>query len=232
VGVLSLDVADSDLEGIDIVPIPRAVVSGRVQIDGRAENDPSLTGIQLSLRREPSILGLPSTYTATPAANGTFSIQSFNSEWRVSLEKLPPNTYVKSIQIGTVDLLSEPLRIQGTPQRPMEIVLGTDSGSIDGRVNYEVQRAAANVTVVLVPEMSLRRRWDLYKVASTDFYGQFHVAGIPPGDYKLFAWEEVENSAWQNSEFLKAEESRGQPIHISASAHATAELNVIKTKQR
>ena len=232
IGTLSVEVGDSDVGDVDIVPNSRTAVTGRVLIEGRPENDPALTRMHVTLRREPNILGLPSSFDATPAANGTFSIPSFNSDWRVSVDSLPPNIYVKSIQMGSVDLLSSPLHVQGPSERPVEIVLGTDSGSLDGRVINEGQQAAVNVTVVLVPETSMRRRWDLYKVTSTDFYGQFHLSSIPPGDYKAFAWEVVDDGAWQNPDFMKVEESRGKLIHIAASARETSELSVIQAKQK
>jgi hypothetical protein len=38
---------------------------------------------------------------------------------------------------------------------------------------------------------------------SVDDDGNFKIAGLRPGTYKLFAWEEVDDGAWQDPEFRK-----------------------------
>jgi hypothetical protein len=38
---------------------------------------------------------------------------------------------------------------------------------------------------------------------------------IPPGDYIAFSWEEVEEGAWMDPEFVKRYEDRGKKIHVN-----------------
>ena len=73
----------------------------------------------------------------------------------------------------------------------------------------------AGVTAVLVPEMSRRARFHLYKTAETDQYGHFEMRGIVPGDYKLFSWEEAEDGAWEDPDFLKPFEDKGERHHAA-----------------
>jgi hypothetical protein len=65
---------------------------------------------------------------------------------------------------------------------------------------------------VLVPDV--RRRTELYRSTTTDVAGRFHFDRIPPGDYKIFSWEEVQDGAWYDPEFLRTVENRGTPIRI------------------
>ena len=74
----------------------------------------------------------------------------------------------------------------------VEIVLGQNAGVIEGVVQNEKQQPAAGATVVLIPQSGRRDHLQLYKNASTDQHGRFTLKNLEPGDYKLFAWEDVE----------------------------------------
>ena len=82
-----------------------------------------------------------------------------------------------------------------------------------------------NVPVVLVP--SNRTRRDLYQKKSTDVNGRFKFDGIMPGQYKVFAWEDVLAGAWQDQEFLRTYETRGVTVDVATRSPATAEVEVI-----
>jgi len=79
-----------------------------------------------------------------------------------------------------------------------------------------------NASVALIPGASDRR--DLYKTAITDAAGRFRLTGIAPGDYTLFAWSDVPNSAWLDPEFIKQYEDRGKPLHIEEGSAVNAQL--------
>lgn len=47
-------------------------------------------------------------------------------------------------------------------------------------------------------------------VEGTDQYGRFLLRGIPPGEYKLLAWEELEPRAYLDENFLRPIEEKAQ----------------------
>jgi hypothetical protein len=103
----------------------------------------------------------------------------------------------------------------GQPLSPLEITIGTDSGFINGVVVDDKRRALPNAVVALLPDApNLRRRFDLYKSVTTDSNGRFQISTVPPGDYKLFAWEYAETDAWQAEQFLEGYEVFGKTIRI------------------
>jgi len=48
------------------------------------------------------------------------------------------------------------------------------------------------------------------------------------GDYIVFSWEEVEDGAWYDAEFMKGIESRGTPVHVAEGLTQTARIEVIR----
>jgi hypothetical protein len=53
------------------------------------------------------------------------------------------------------------------------------------------------------------------------------LRGIPPGSYKLFAWEELEPNAYLNSEYLRLYEQMGIPVTITSGDNAAVSARVI-----
>jgi hypothetical protein len=146
---------------------------------------------------------------------------------------LPPpspslqNAYVKSIRLGNADVLNAGLRLDRVPEQPLEIVIGSDGGTIDGIVMNDRREPVSNVPVALVPNAARRVRTDLFKSATTDPGGRFRLQGIAPGEYKLFSWEDAENGAWLFAEFLRLYEEVGKPIQIREGSEENVEIAVI-----
>jgi hypothetical protein len=93
------------------------------------------------------------------------------------------------------------------------------------------QETSSNVKVALVPDGPLRRRGDLYKSTATDGSGSFRITGVAPGDYRLFAWEEVDDGAWRDPEFLRQDETRGKSVRVSALRTENVSVVVIPARR-
>jgi hypothetical protein len=135
--------------------------------------------------------------------------------------------YVKSMRLGSADLLADPLLILSQPQGEIEALIGVDAGSIEGRLMNSKRDAVGNTPVVLVPDAPRRQRADLYKVVNSDASGKFQFQGIEPGGYKLFAWEDVVAGAWHDSDFMQPHENRARAIRVDPNSKGTAEVTVI-----
>ncbi|HET9129947.1 MAG TPA: hypothetical protein VFO86_03305, partial [Terriglobia bacterium] len=164
----------------------------------------------------------------SPASDGSFTVDSIPPGiFKVILQQMPPDGYIKSMRVGSLDILNDGLHISGNPGAPLEIIIGVNAGRIAGSVADTRGAALSNRTVVLVPDVQLRHRNDLYRVVATDITGKFQLNGIAPGDYKLFAWENVEPNAWQAPEFIQMYENAGQRIRISEGSNENIHLTVI-----
>jgi hypothetical protein len=50
---------------------------------------------------------------------------------------------------------------------------------------------------------------------------------LPPGDYRLFAWEAIESNSWFDPDVVRPFESKGTAVHVDESGKANLDLKVI-----
>jgi hypothetical protein len=80
---------------------------------------------------------------------------------------------------------------------------------------------------VVVPPAARRQNAVLFRTYRTSFNGEFLLNNVAPGDYKLFAWESLPNSAYLNPAFMARYESLGQSVTITAGGNLNLELKLI-----
>jgi hypothetical protein len=224
-GVARADVQGRDIENFPIMLVPDFTLRGRFVMEGSSRSYPQV----VEVRQDPAFVGISrgSRSYDPPAADGSFAIEGMSpGDFRVALQGVPADGYVKSMRLGGVDVLNDGLHLTGSPEAVLDIVIGANAGKIEGTVNAGLQ-PLANRTVVLVPDLRLRQRTDLYKMVSTDNAGRFRMQGVTPGEYKLFAWDNVEPGAWQDPAFIGAYENAGRPIHIYEGSNENVQLTVI-----
>jgi hypothetical protein len=233
-GYIPIEVGERDLEGVTVNTSPGYAVTGKFSIENKAENDPDVAKLRMEITRDPPSQGFPQLNpNATFSPNGEFSMKTVSAgDYTVQITGLPANGYAKSVRLGGRDLLLETLHVDVQPLGRIEVVVGTDASTLTGHVADERQDSAVNVKVVLVPDAPLRRRWDLYKTAATDLSGNFTIKTVPPGDYKVFAWEDTPDNIWTIPEFLRPDESRGRSVHIGSAATERVEVTAIPAARR
>src|SRR5262249_15653986 len=102
-----------------------------------------------------------------------------------------------------------------------------NAGSVDAVVVNNEGKPSSDATVVLVPDPPHRQRFDLYAVMGSDPSGRTHFEGVAPGDYRVFAWDDIPGDAWQDADLMRAYEDRGKPVHVTEGATSNAELRMI-----
>jgi len=225
-------------------------IPGRITFDRGASSGsvPNPSALRITLSRDPDVLGTPTAgprFNPPPAADGSFTLSGIGpGDYRVSVPPmlnrsyeggfgpgtLLQNAYVKSIRWGSADVLAGGLHVWGRAQGTLEIVVGLNGADVTGTVLDARAEPVANVIVAVVPDANNRFRSDLYKTASTDSAGHFHVQGLAPGDYTLLSWDDVEEGAWQNPEFIRAWENRGRFVRLREGTNDPIELNVITSR--
>jgi len=229
-------VGDRDVDGVTVTAVPGITVSARIVAEGATPGpiDP-LTELAGMLRPELGTLPVtPQTSprgAISPGSNvmvfpnvppGEYQFSIAQGALRENLKRL----HIKSVRLGQEDALATVHVTSNTTNVLLDVVLTTLTGSVEGVALGRAGDPAGNATVVLVPAAA-RNRLNLYQVVVTGNDGKFRFQEIPPGDYKLFAWDDIETGAWADAEFLRAYESRGVAVRISENSKEDARLNVI-----
>jgi len=232
VGATPVDVSAANVENVIISVAPGASISGRIVIEGAIPITAPTAGPNTLPRQQSLVVRLdPQTAGAAQASaammpDGTFTLPNvMPGDYRVILSA-PLGSVPKSILYDGKDAQSDGLHVGGSSTGMLEIVVSANAGRLEGNVSTDRQKVA-NATVVLMPAFALRRQTNLYRTVQTNAEGHFTIENIPPGSYKVFAWDDVENNAWFDTEFMRNFESRGKEITIREGARETMEIPII-----
>ena len=204
-GRTSIVAGAADLQGVRVALMPGADIN--LHVDAEAGDKPDLSGLSYFLTSDGrtgygewrqgadrfSIRSVPPVHY-TPKLSG------------VLLRKL----YVKSATAGQTDILSDGLTVAGGETIDVKIVLADDGALVHGIVRDKDQQPVPGATVLLATDR--RSRADRYATATSDQNGRYDFSAIPPGNYKLFAWEDLESNAWDDPEFLMDPEEQGRKL--------------------
>jgi len=136
---------------------------------------------------------------------------------------------------------------------PLELHLGENPGGFDfttasghlparrirGKVINSVNgQPAAKASIVVVPRTADSLVFAPTAQSAGD--GSFEIKGVttgsyfafaesvPPGDYKLFAWEDIEDGAWLDPDVMEPYESRGTAVAVGAASDQTVTVGLIR----
>jgi hypothetical protein len=247
-----IDVGDSDLDNVVLTETLGLEIQGHLTIErGLTQSAPApMADLRFQVTRDPDLVGTPTggpRFNPPPSPDGSFSWIINPGDYRVAVVPLlnsqrddrtrpgggPPvsdlwqNAYVKSIRWGRSDVLADGLHVWGGAQGSLEIVVSLAGAEVDGNVRDVARQPAAGVVVVAVPDGANRGRADLYRHVLTDASGHFVLRGLALGDYSFYAWDDLERGAWENVEFLRAFEGRGQFVRMREGKNESLDLNLL-----
>jgi hypothetical protein len=206
---------------------PGVNVNGRFVSDGG--NLPPANTLQVQLRLVANGLQnytVGASPTSQAAADGSFSIPGvLPGDYRI-ISTPSQDFYVKELRYNRLDALTNPVSICcNSDSATIEVVIGRNVGQIDGVIVDDRMQPVPGVQAVLIPDA--RQRTELYKTATTDQSGNFVIRGITPGDYKLLAWEALENYGYFDPDVMRRAETLGKPVHVGESSKLAVEGKII-----
>ena len=238
-----VEVRNGDVDGLSLAITSGLDIPVNVTFDGTPPAKlPPVTNLNVSLWRNPTLLNAPSmpaTAGNPPVlrniAPGNYHVYvapiltSLGGANPVNVQPAWQGAYVKSMRLGDMDVLNGGLRLERQPEGPLDIVIGANPGSLQGQVVNERREPVIGAVVTLFANSPADRlyRTDMYKVTSTDTAGGFQLQGLRPGDYRVFAWENIEKGTWIDSAFLRQHEERGVTIRIDEGQGQAATIPVV-----
>ena len=238
-----VEVRNGDVDGLAL-PIASGIdIPVRITLEGTPpKNMPAVSNLIPTLWRNPTLLGappMPATAGNPPVlrniAPGSYHVYLMPLlgplRSLVPIEPTPAwqSAYVKSMRMGDVDVLAGGISLERQTDVPLDIVIGVNPGIFEGQVLNEARQPIPGAYVTLFANSPADRlyRTDMYRVVGTDKDGRFRLQGLAPGDYRVFAWENVERGTWLDSTFIRLNEERGVTIRVEEGKTQTATLPII-----
>jgi hypothetical protein len=223
-----IEISSANLDDVTVLLSNPTTLSGRFRVEGGSQFD--FTRLGLTLQSNDSMTGSDG---ARIKADGTFVIPNvFDGNYRVQVFGFPEEYYVKSAQQGRTEVLLSGLTVSHSmPPSALEITLSPDGGRVDGTVVHD-QNPVGGAIVVLVPDPPHRDNEQMYSLKTADGLGRFSLLGLPPGDFKLFAWESVPGTNYVDPDFFEAFEAHGTRVHIEEKQPQTVQLEAITAEEQ
>ncbi len=233
---VAIDVsAGQTIAGIDIRLHKSAVVRVKGQLSGAVPGHP-YDQVQVSL------------YPADPAEavfNFSGGSGSVDKKGDFELSNVHPGSYRLTAMVfqGNPQTLgSQPIQVghEGEQEMPphaidlsggvlgeLRVFVKMAAGEVDGVVHDDNSQPAAGANVTLVPDPPNPDQQQLYHSASTDQNGSFQLKNLAPGNYRVYAWEDLEAGAQFDPDFLKPHSSKSERVTVDENGRAQITLTRI-----
>jgi protocatechuate 3,4-dioxygenase beta subunit len=219
VGKTTVVVGDEDLKDVVIQYTPPRLIRGKIRMDGQPHA--RLSGLIVQLSIEGTFL----PKEAAVKEDGSFEFKRVDAgQYSVAVrgDRTGP-LYVKAVRVGSVDFPKRMLDLELAGDVPVEIVLGR-AGSIRGTLKTE-SADFAHVAVLLIPDgVDAEQRSRGSQKGVVEMSGAFTLQNVPPGDYKLLAWQNLPEGAWLDNDFWKEVEGKGVKVTIAESDNQQVEV--------
>lgn len=210
---LPVEVVDHDVEIQMPEFTPAFDVKGSVQVDGAPPFPLDRVRVRLTLD-PPAMLQAP---TVTVAADGAVTAHDVLPEAYLVLAGVPAGAYLKAIKLGDREV-PDPRVDFSAGATPFTLLLATDGGRIRGSADH------AGVVLTLYPEGGAGNPT---RTASVNPDGRFQMSDIPPGDYRLYAWDESERDNSRDAAFRRKYQSQSVAVTVEPHGDTVVSLKAI-----
>lgn len=222
-----IDIGESDVDGLSLVIGEGATIPGRVRWEGK----PSLERQALQVGIQPA--DLPGMwYSATQVdSDQQFTLKDAgDGDYKVNVSGYSMDCYLKDLEYGGTHSVDEKISVGKGAGAQLLVTISSRGARVQGAVVDKDGLPATGVWVVAVPDEARRANFKLFKSQTTDQYGKFALRGLAPGSYKIFSWTGIESNEWEDADFLKPFEGKGESVELQDEDVKTVNLKVIEKK--
>ena len=132
--------------------------------------------------------------------DGKFTIpQVAVGEYNLNINTIPRGGFLKSVRFGDDEVRFKPIEIKPGSEAALTVVVSMRGAKIQGEVDAAGGDAGrAGILVAPVGEFHDFARF--YYSVSADDHGKFHLLGLAPGKYKIFALEKLSATGLRSPE--------------------------------
>jgi len=217
-----IDVGESGVEGLQLHLEPGVTVTGTVKIVAATGKKIENPRYAILLRSSEGVFSYDPTdwdetrtaFTITDVVPGNYRLDV--SPATVFYLKSPAPFYLKSATLGGRDIAGSDVAI-GPGGATIEVVMSDDGGVVEGDVSGDDGPAAA--WVLLEKDGAPSRN------ARTDANGHFNIDTVPPGDYRVYAWDDNTKVEYANPEWVRR---NGKGVAVTVDPGQTAQVKVVR----
>jgi hypothetical protein len=216
------------LAPIELPLIPGSVFSGSVEMEG-GQPAPENVRIVLTPLDAENIGPAPE---AKVEKDGTFSISGIlPGRWRLELGSA--TGYLKSLSVGGQEVPASTFTVVPGAGGEIRIVIGTKLAQVEGGVDGMRPEDAGGTWLVLAPEGADTIATERLLYTSVDRAGRFHMSGLAPGRYRLYALAGAGalTAFRQNPRVLRVIALRGKSVDLEAGGRATVQVNIMPVEE-
>ncbi|HET8667231.1 MAG TPA: carboxypeptidase regulatory-like domain-containing protein, partial [Terriglobales bacterium] len=244
VGQQEVEVGESDVEGIRITLIEAGKQLADVDGEIRLESANPKPLDQLRVMAQPTAAASFATpYDMGGASGGFIAAVKRDGSFQLKLRggshfytNITANNrdfedyYTKDVLYAGQDVTASGFTVGPTPGK-LTVVVADDGARIEGAVLDANNHPYASATVIAVPEDQYRDWYEIYGRAESDQNGRFTMRGLRPGDYRLFAWEEMQDGAFMDPEFMRDYNQLGVSVHAKSNGRYEFKLKLIPNSE-
>jgi hypothetical protein len=223
VGKLQVTVGEGDISEIIVPLAPGIAIQGKVRIEGAPAGSPIPHAFFL-----PAV-GLEDpdgelTPNAQVDTQGVFQFHGvLPDKYKLRIYNPPEGTYVKSVRWHQDDVTGKELDLTSGGGN-LEVLLSPNVATVTGVVHNDDDKPATGIQVhIFLGDEFIRSD-------STDQNGAFRFTSLRPGNYRVFAFEDIPSGLSSEPAFRKAFESSAAAIKLEEESRESVELKVISKK--
>ena len=164
-----------------------------------------------------------SVWESPPGHQSVSVINIASGRYAVDVQSQSYQAYVQSAVSGGINLFSEELVVApGGKLPPVEVVLRDDGGTIHGTVS--ASGLPFSGTVIAVPAFAPLQYPRMTPIGAD---GAFAFSNLAPGDYQVFAFDQVERVEYANPEVLRGYSAKAVSVSISPAGKSVVALQGI-----
>jgi len=239
-----VSVVAGDVDGIKLTPVPSFAISGHVHVETGSESRIAVDLTQYTVNLRLAEVGEDAGMflaqnvfgeNATVDRMGNFAWKDVTpGDYIVQLfgegggEDRRGSLFLRSATIGEHDATTG-FTVSGPAT--LDLIVSSKGGVVEGAVveeekDVDEDHTVANATVVAVPEEKYRKLPGRYGVGNTDQRGQFTLRGLAPGNYTLYAWQDLENGVWRDPDFLRSQAANGTMVKVEEGSNQSVEMKL------
>jgi hypothetical protein len=233
-GATDIVISNTDVRNLVINAMSRSKVAGEFVWDNPATASSTTTPITIRTFPTPN-----RPVPENPVVPGKFSLDVMAGIAYIPvISDLDSHFYIKDIAYRGVSILNKLFRPDGSEEK-LRITIGRDAGSISAKINGIDTQPAVGAAVLFLPVTAQTEGEVVSTIFAgvTDDTGSYHVTGLPPGKYDVFATREPPPSVLYGSKnvllidrtpetigkVMRAR-ARGQRIEVGPNANAQVNL--------